>query len=582
MISTNCWAPRGFASEFPEKYELDDEEIERINAMAKLQLDDAKQELEEAEKETGEKAAVNKLQNQVEIDDDLKEYDFENYDNEGEAAEGNNVTFMPGLSNSEATFVEEEGDGFLTLPTEVDQQEEKQELQIYPTDNIILSGRTEDEVSYLDVYIYDDGAGAPDGASDDEFDALDPDVKHGMVRESNLYVHHDMMLPSFPLCTEWLSFKPNGSNSADNVGNFAAVGTFDPQIEIWNLDCIDKAFPDAILGEPVDIGGKKKKKKAKKNAHVLTHHTDAIFSLSHNKVNRVILASSSADKTVKLWDLTTCTAARSFKSIHREKQVSSIQWHPNVSLSGADSILLSGGYDGSVCVSDVRIAEEKNLSKRWLVNPGEEVENVRWGGLANDNIFYAGTDTGTVYGYDVRKEGEALWKLQAHDSGITSLDSNSFLDGLLVTSGMGDKLVKIWKVPVAEASTADIKPSMILSRDLGVGNVLSTAFACDIEVAGHIAAGGVSGPLKIWDAFSNKSVRKAFREPLRALQEKARAEAKNHSRASRISRKYQKEYEETVLEAEGDGDKEDDEDDEDDDEEGIEEGEQDDSDDMEE
>ena len=54
-----------------------------------------------------------------------------------------------------------------------------------------------------------------------------------MIRESNLYVHHDIMLPAFPLCVEWINYKPGQESS--NIGNFAAIGTFDPQIEVWNL-----------------------------------------------------------------------------------------------------------------------------------------------------------------------------------------------------------------------------------------------------------------------------------------------------------------------------------------------------------
>ena len=42
MISSTTWVARGFASEFPEKYELDDEEMERINQLAQLNLDDAR------------------------------------------------------------------------------------------------------------------------------------------------------------------------------------------------------------------------------------------------------------------------------------------------------------------------------------------------------------------------------------------------------------------------------------------------------------------------------------------------------------------------------------------------------------
>jgi len=49
MITSTTWVPRGFAAPFPTKYNFDEEEFERIANLAKLQLDDAKEDLEEAE-----------------------------------------------------------------------------------------------------------------------------------------------------------------------------------------------------------------------------------------------------------------------------------------------------------------------------------------------------------------------------------------------------------------------------------------------------------------------------------------------------------------------------------------------------
>lgn len=51
MITATTWVPRGFAAPFPTKYQFDEDEYERISQLAKLQLDDAKEELEEAEAE---------------------------------------------------------------------------------------------------------------------------------------------------------------------------------------------------------------------------------------------------------------------------------------------------------------------------------------------------------------------------------------------------------------------------------------------------------------------------------------------------------------------------------------------------
>lgn len=49
MITTATWVPRGFAAPFPQKYNFDEEEFERIASLAKLKLDDANEDLEEAQ-----------------------------------------------------------------------------------------------------------------------------------------------------------------------------------------------------------------------------------------------------------------------------------------------------------------------------------------------------------------------------------------------------------------------------------------------------------------------------------------------------------------------------------------------------
>ena len=57
MITATTWVPRGFAAPFPKKYEFDEDEFERIAELAKLQLDDAKEDLEEAKEEEEKKKA---------------------------------------------------------------------------------------------------------------------------------------------------------------------------------------------------------------------------------------------------------------------------------------------------------------------------------------------------------------------------------------------------------------------------------------------------------------------------------------------------------------------------------------------
>lgn len=53
MITAAQWVPRGYAAPFPQKYQLDETEFERIAGLAKLQLDDAEEDLKEAQGENG-------------------------------------------------------------------------------------------------------------------------------------------------------------------------------------------------------------------------------------------------------------------------------------------------------------------------------------------------------------------------------------------------------------------------------------------------------------------------------------------------------------------------------------------------
>ena len=46
MITATTWVPRGYAAEFPTKYAVDEQELARISKLAKLKLEDAKEDLQ--------------------------------------------------------------------------------------------------------------------------------------------------------------------------------------------------------------------------------------------------------------------------------------------------------------------------------------------------------------------------------------------------------------------------------------------------------------------------------------------------------------------------------------------------------
>lgn len=49
MITTTAWVRRGVAAQFPTKYEIDEKEMDRISKLARMQLEDAQEDLNAAQ-----------------------------------------------------------------------------------------------------------------------------------------------------------------------------------------------------------------------------------------------------------------------------------------------------------------------------------------------------------------------------------------------------------------------------------------------------------------------------------------------------------------------------------------------------
>lgn len=504
MITTTAWVPRGFAAPFPSRYNFDEAEFERIAELAKLQLDDANDDLEEAkargggheedesedsdavderEKEKKEKkenketssAKESKLDD-IDINDaDLEEYDLEHYDDDDDDGHGQRMD-MFGNIKSLTYYESNKDDPYITIPDEQDQEDEdREELQILATDNMLLAAKVEDELAHLEVYVYEDEA-------------------------DNLYVHHDIMLPAIPLCLEWLDVpvsKPGVEKDA--TANFVAIGTMDPDIEVWDLDTVDCLYPNAILGQGGNLQEQERKKRKKKKKSTKAndeYHVDAVLSLAANRKHRNLLASASADKTVKLWDLNTAKCAKSY-TYHTDK-VCSLAWHATES-----TVLLSGSYDRTVVAADMRAPDAK--VPRWGVE--SDVENIKWD-PHDPNFFFVSTENGIIHYFDIRNipsspsSSKPVWTLQAHDESLSSFDINPHVPGFIAT-GSTDKTVKLWNIQPSG-------PAMVVSRNLDIGRIFSTNFAPDAEVAFRLAVAGSKGTLHVWDTSTNAAVRQAF------------------------------------------------------------------------
>ncbi|WFD36909.1 rRNA-processing protein [Malassezia cuniculi] len=513
MISSLAWIARGKAARHPTKYNVDDSELERVSKLANVELSEAAAQLAAAQQDDDgwvdeEEMEEDEAPAAPEDPDDLSRYRLDEYDDEPSQGPAMGAfSRVRGLQY----YRNNDEDPYITLKNdEEDEEEEREQLEVLPQDNMIVTAKTEDDLSLLEVYIYS-------------------------AQDENLYVHHDLMLPSFPLHLEWLDYAPAALSPegaarrpAGTLGNFVAVGTMEPEIEVWSMDTIEGLFPDAVLGRRSATAalegprgtGKKKRREPKKRVPNAEYHVDAVLSLSWNRRVRNMLASASADTTVKIWDLSRpssgedSSALRSFSG-HTDK-VQSVAWQvgaPGLAQGSENpAVLMTGSYDKTIRVFDSRMPEQVLVA-----SVPSDVEAVRWNGW-RENSFLVALETGIVQGFDARMltaepSANALFTLAAHEGACTALDVSPHIPGCILTAGT-DRQVKVWNVDGAEAE----RPkgiSLVASRDLDVGKVFTASFSPNDPLT--VAAAGSSGRLGVWDMLSNAGVRRTFGDRLRNL-----------------------------------------------------------------
>ncbi|XP_072511943.1 periodic tryptophan protein 1 homolog isoform X1 [Notamacropus eugenii] len=339
-------------------------------------------------------------------------------------------------------------------------QYEHEDFVIKPGDNLIVCGKAEDDNCDLEVHVYNQ-------------------------EEDSFYVHHDIILSAYPLSVEWLNFDPNPD---ETPGNYVAVGTMSPVIEVWDLDIVDSLEPVFSLGSKDRKKKKKKKGKKSRSAEETPEgHSDAILDLSWNKLIRNVLASASADSTVILWDMALGKPAANL-TLHTDK-VQTLQFHPF-----EPQTLISGSYDKSVALYDCRSPQENHCLWKF----SGQVERVTWNHFSPYN-FLASTEDGFVYNLDVRSN-KPIFTLKAHDGEVSGLELSSQIKGCLVTSS-SDKFVKIWDI-------LGNRPSLVHSRDMKMGVLFCTACCPDLPFV--YAFGGQREGLRVWDISTISAVNEAF------------------------------------------------------------------------
>ncbi|KAK9663985.1 hypothetical protein RND81_14G011500 [Saponaria officinalis] len=479
MIAAVSWVPKGVAKMVPEVAEPPSkEEIEEMLQSGALNASDCEHEVEEdeedeegdmeldADKEADEVALASAAAHMLgkdsnDIADALRELDMDNYDEDDD--DGIEV-FSKGLGD--AFYPSNELDPYLKDKDD-DDSEEEEDMIIKAEDSVIVCARNDEELSQLEVYILEETEDGP-----------------------NLYVHHDIIISAFPLCTAWLDCPIKGGER----GNFVAVGSMEPSIEIWDLDTIDEVEPALVLGGVIEK--KKKKKKTKKGKKSIKYkedsHTDSVLGLAWNKEFRNILASASADKRVKIWDI--ATGKCSITMEHHTDKVQTVAFSHHV-----PQILLSGSFDHSIVMKDGR--NPSHSGYRWSVDA--DVESLAWDPHTEHN-FVVSLENGMIQGFDIRAASsnsadlKPSFTIHAHEKAASSISYNFSAPNLLA-SGSVDKTVKLWDL-------SNNQPSCVASKNPKAGAVFAVSFSVDIPFL--LAIGGSKGKLEVWDTLSEAGVAK--------------------------------------------------------------------------
>ena len=534
MISAIAWLPLGVAAENPQKAEAPEEELAELAALAEkrgdlgamrraadhgedgsddeweewgsdelaeMEAENASDDSEddaEDDPDAGKKAAKRAAavaaaaHGGANIDAAMAELDMDKYDDEDDA----DVNAARLFGGGRATFHDtNDEDPYMTVKDEEDEEDEDypDDFTVRGTDLVMLAARTDDDVSHLEVYVYEEP------------------VLNG-TDEGNLYCHHDLLLPAFPLCISWMDCPTDGR---EGRANRVAVGTMYPGIEIWDLDVIDAVEPVATLGgyEDDDIrggggsededeedaprkGGKKTSKKAgkkkasrerkKKPALKTDGHSDAVLGLSWNAQYRNVLASASADHTVRVWDISTQKTQHVLR--HHDGKVQAAEWNP-----AEPTVLLSGGFDRRACVVDVRAPEKAAMA--WDVHA--DVECAVWN-LNEPTSMLVSNESGAVLCLDTRKgAGSApVFTLEAHERATTSLSLCPGAPALLLTCST-DKMLKLWDI-------AGGKPSLVATNNPQIGAVFSAGFAPSVPYL--VGCAGSKGEVAVWDILADAAV----------------------------------------------------------------------------
>lgn len=435
-VTCVSWVPRGKSA--PRQDDLGDDE-----------------ELQDAEPAAPSSSAAG--QRAAELADEYKgmeAFDLEHYDDDSD----DGMQFFSILKADE--MLNRTKDPYLTGDAD-SRSDSDGNVEIRPQDHVFVAASAEEDVCNLELYVFDED-------------------------DADMYVHHDAMVSAYPLCIEWIS-----SVSTGREGSFAAIGLMDHTIQLWDLDAMGAMEPCMMLSEGKKASSKKAGK-TKRKQKAATAHDAPVLAIHGSSFNRNVLASASADESVKVWDVSENSCVH--KYTHHTDKVQVARWHWT-----EQGVLLTAAFDRKLALLDVR-----QPGQIAMVDLPAEAESAIWSRHQPFQCI-ASADNGDLACYDVRKVAskapvaeQVLWTLSAHDVACTSVVDTP-TPNLLVTCGLEGE-AKVW-----DASSGST-PKLVFAKQMQAGPLFASQ--SNPEAPALVVFGGKCPVM--WDLTSDSVIASAF------------------------------------------------------------------------
>ena len=252
------------------------------------------------------------------------------------------------------------------------------------------------------------------------------------------YVHTDTLTG----VTDWITamdFKDNGTLISGGYDQTLRAWDVTTGTQLWQKDVGDGVYAVALPSQNphfIAYGGGRDNYDIRMRYSddgdwrgQVEGHTDDVISLAF-RPNSYLLASGSADNTVRIWDVNNINNLRHVRTLRgHTDNVTSVAWSPD------GRTLASGSFDGTV-----RLWNPNNgINFAVLRGHTESVRCVAW--HPDGRILASGSNDDTVRLWNPDTHGTRR-VLRGHTSNVSSLAFHP--NGETLASGSSDKTIRLW------------------------------------------------------------------------------------------------------------------------------------------